>query len=175
MKRGLWMWWQWKRVNLGTGTQTHLLCELSHILPHPVFFIWLLRGSLWTLDPMFLSSGIGPFGSTWPYHKSLLKWKWSSPRGLVTMWYSRRSTGLGDRPNKVQNKGLVLNFSLFLFFKCLFIFERDRQNVSEEGAERERETKNPKQAPGFKLSAQSPMQGLNSRTVRWWPELKLDT
>ena len=40
--------------------------------------------------------------------------------------------------------------------------------------QRERETQNPKQAPGSELSAQSPMQGSNSKTVRSWSELKLD-
>ena len=34
------------------------------------------------------------------------------------------------------------------------------------GTERERETQNPEQAPGSELSAQSPMQGLNSETVK---------
>ena len=32
--------------------------------------------------------------------------------------------------------------------------------------QREKETQNPKQAPGSELSAQSPMRGLNSQTVR---------
>ena len=40
--------------------------------------------------------------------------------------------------------------------------------------QRERETQNPKQAPGSELSAQSPMQRLNSQTARSWPEPKLD-
>ena len=34
------------------------------------------------------------------------------------------------------------------------------------GAERERETQNPKEAPGSELTAQSPMCGSNARTVR---------
>ena len=40
------------------------------------------------------------------------------------------------------------------------------------GMQRERETENRKQAPGSELSAQSLMWGLNSQTVRSWPELK---
>ena len=40
--------------------------------------------------------------------------------------------------------------------------------------EREREAQNLKQAPGSELSAQSPTQGLNSRTARSGPELKSD-
>ena len=49
----------------------------------------------------------------------------------------------------------------------MFIFEtqRERQSMSRGGAERERETQNPKQAPGSKLSAQSPTRGSNSRTA----------
>ena len=50
----------------------------------------------------------------------------------------------------------------FLFL--MFIFERERQSTREKG-QRERETQNPKQAPGCELSAQSPMWGSNSRTV----------
>ena len=52
----------------------------------------------------------------------------------------------------------------------MFIFDRERVS----GGRAERETPNPKQAPGFELSAQSLMQGSNSRTVRSWPELKSD-
>ena len=54
------------------------------------------------------------------------------------------------------------------FFKCLFLRER----ASREGAQRE--TQNPKQAPGLELSAQSPTRGSNSQTARSWPELKSD-
>ena len=38
--------------------------------------------------------------------------------------------------------------------------EKERQSTSREGAEREKETQNPKQAPGSELSAQSPNAGL---------------
>ena len=44
------------------------------------------------------------------------------------------------------------------FFKCLFIFERERQSMSRGGAEREGDTKS---EAGSKLSAQSPAWGLN--------------
>ena len=44
----------------------------------------------------------------------------------------------------------------------MFIFERERETECKQGRSRERETQNPKQAPGFELSAQSPMWGLNS-------------
>ena len=47
----------------------------------------------------------------------------------------------------------------------MLIFERERETKHEWG-ERERETQNPKQSPGSELSAQSPMQGSNSQTVR---------
>ena len=42
--------------------------------------------------------------------------------------------------------------------------------MSRGGAEREKETQNPKQAPGSDLSAQSPTQGSNSLTTRSRPE-----
>ena len=50
-------------------------------------------------------------------------------------------------------------------WKCVyftFIFETQREAEHEQGRVRERETQNPKQAPGSELSAQSPMQGSNS-------------
>ena len=43
----------------------------------------------------------------------------------------------------------------------MFIYERERECANEGEAEREREAQNPKQAPGFKLSAQSPTWGSN--------------
>ena len=51
---------------------------------------------------------------------------------------------------------------------------REREAECEWGRDRERETQNPKQAPGSELSAQSPRRGLNPRTVRSRPEPKLD-
>ena len=57
-----------------------------------------------------------------------------------------------------NGKGL---FVYFHFFKCLFIFERERE-TEHERVEAERETWNPQQAPGSELSAQSLMQGSNS-------------
>ena len=54
----------------------------------------------------------------------------------------------------------------------MFIFERACV-VGGEG-QRERETQNPKQAPGCELSAQSLMRGLNSGTVRWCLKPKSD-
>ena len=47
----------------------------------------------------------------------------------------------------------------------LFIFERDRDRMLVGKGQRERETQNLKQAPGSKLSAQSPTQGSNSWTA----------
>ena len=45
------------------------------------------------------------------------------------------------------------------FFFNIYSFLRDRAQVGE--GQRERETQNPKQAPGSELSAQSPTWGLN--------------
>ena len=50
-----------------------------------------------------------------------------------------------------------------IFFFINFIFERERQSVSGGGVERERDTQNPRQSPGW-----------NSEPVRSWPELKSD-
>ena len=52
-------------------------------------------------------------------------------------------------------------FATFFYFfkflkKSLFIFERESERVQAEEGQRERETQNPKQAPGSELSAQSP-------------------
>ena len=62
-----------------------------------------------------------------------------------------------------------LTYKSFVFFKVYLFWtqrERDRQTDIELGRVRERKTENLKQAPGSKLSAQSLMQGSNSRTVR---------
>ena len=56
---------------------------------------------------------------------------------------------------------------IYIFFSCLFIFERDRAWTGE--GQRERETQNRKQAPGSQPSAQSLTRGSNSRTARSWP------
>ena len=56
----------------------------------------------------------------------------------------------------------------------MFIFERERLSASRGEAERERQTQNPKRAPGSERSVQSLTWGSNSQTVRSWPELKSD-
>ena len=70
--------------------------------------------------------------------------------------------------NLLSHLGTPENIS-FLFFSLLFfslqhLFTFERQSMSRGGAERE--TQNPKQAPGSELSAQSPTRGSNSQTVR---------
>ena len=55
-------------------------------------------------------------------------------------------------------------FFFFFFFYILFIFDRERAQVEE--GQKEAETQNPKQAPGSKMSAQSPTTGSNSQTTR---------
>ena len=47
----------------------------------------------------------------------------------------------------------------FFFFLNVYLFLRDREQAGEE--QRERETQNPKQAPGSDLSAQSLTRGSN--------------
>ena len=55
---------------------------------------------------------------------------------------------------------------------CIYFREWETESARGEG-QNEGETQNLKQAPGSELSAQSPMRGLNSQTVRSWPEPKL--
>ena len=55
-----------------------------------------------------------------------------------------------------------VNFLSF-FFKFIYLFLRERESMSEGGAEREGERES---QAGSTLSMRSPMWGLNSRTVR---------
>ena len=50
------------------------------------------------------------------------------------------------------------------FFKCFYLFLRERETA--QVGEGQRETQNPKQAPGSELSARSPTRGWNSWTAR---------
>ena len=60
---------------------------------------------------------------------------------------------------------------IFYFKKCLFLREREGESMSGRGAEREGDRGSEE---GSRLTAVSPMWGLNSQTVRSWPKLKLD-
>ena len=71
---------------------------------------------------------------------------------------------LTDWATKVPLYSLFFNVYLFI------LRERDRAWAGE--GQRERETQNPKQAPGSELSAQSPTWGSNPPAVRLWPEPK---
>ena len=57
---------------------------------------------------------------------------------------------------------MQLSFKKNFFNVYLFLRDRERQGASRRGAESERETQNPKQAPDTELSAQSPLWGSNS-------------
>ena len=57
----------------------------------------------------------------------------------------------------------------------MFIYFGDRERAWVGEEKRERETQNPKQAPGSELPAQSPMRGSNPAAERPWPELKSNT
>ena len=65
-----------------------------------------------------------------------------------------------------------MRWFFFIYFFNVYLFLRQGETEREQGRVRERETQNPKQAPGSELSAQSPTRGWNSRTVRSWPERK---
>ena len=60
---------------------------------------------------------------------------------------------------------------MYLFFFLMFIYFWKKDRVWAGKRQRERETDNLKQAPDSHLSAQSPMWGSKSQTVRSWPEL----
>ena len=68
----------------------------------------------------------------------------------------------------IQKRKLFLEFLVFLFKRETEI-ERQRQRMNGRGADREEERES---QAGSALSAQSPMWGSNSRTMRSWPELK---
>ena len=55
---------------------------------------------------------------------------------------------------------------VLVLFHRLFIFERQRETEHEWERGRERETQNPKQAPGSELTAQSPVRDSNPQTMR---------
>ena len=77
------------------------------------------------------------------------------------------STHIYGSQNIRTRRSLVLFFCFLIFNVYLFferVRERERQSVSRKGAERE--TRNPKQAPGSELSAQSLTWGSNPQTVR---------
>ena len=86
--------------------------------------------------------------------------------------------------NQLSHPGapIHLHFTLFYIIICLYIkkifnvyfWDTHTHSTSREG-QKKRETQNPKQAPSSELSAQNPMQVLNSQTARSWPELKSDT
>ena len=79
-----------------------------------------------------------------------------------------------SQKEKIAKELLVFfSFSFFFNFFKFYLFLRERAWVGERQGERE--TQNLKQAPGAELSAQSPMRGSNSQTVRSRPEPKSDT
>ena len=72
----------------------------------------------------------------------------------------------GDLVSMVFNGFSYYYYYYFIIFKkCFYFWERGR------GRERGREA-NGGSKGGSVLTAESPMQGLNSQTVRSWPELK---
>ena len=77
-----------------------------------------------------------------------------------------------EQTNGLQGGNIVAIFFLMFY---LFLRERQRDRTCAGKGQGERETQNPKQAPGSELSAMSPMRGLNSGSVRSRPEPKPDT
>ena len=68
--------------------------------------------------------------------------------------------------NYFKNRLYFCRITRHTFNVYLFLRDRERQSMSSGVAEREMETQNPKQAPGSGLSAQSPMRGSLSQTMR---------
>ena len=104
--------------------------------------------------------------------------------GRLTDWATQVPPVYDLSIYKWMIKLIIVNvFSASWFFKKLvfiYFWERKREGGREHvcvqagKGQRERETQNPKQAPGSELSAQSPTWGSNSQTGRWWPEPKLN-
>ena len=65
--------------------------------------------------------------------------------------------------------------NFFLNFLNVYLFLRERNRVWAGEGQREREPQKLQQASGSELSAQSPTQDSNPRTMRSWPEPKSDT
>ena len=61
---------------------------------------------------------------------------------------------------------LASSFFFFFNFFNVYLLLKERENMSGGGAEKERETQNPKEATGSELTAQSPTQGSNPPTMR---------
>ena len=76
------------------------------------------------------------------------------------------SFSLGKYPVVEILEHMIILFKKKIFFKFIH-FERDR--VSGGGTEEEGERES---QAGSTLTVQSPMEGLNPRNVRLWPELK---
>ena len=74
--------------------------------------------------------------------------------------------------SSLHNMKTFLLMETLFFYMFIYFWEREREQAWAGEGQREKETQNPKQAPGSELSAQSPMRGLNSWTIRSWPELK---
>ena len=82
-------------------------------------------------------------------------------KNKIGVWKALPHNSFQHYINLFKSIGYCLFF--LTFFWCLFYFwETERESTSRGGAERQRETQRPKQAPGCELWAQSPTQGLNS-------------
>ena len=75
------------------------------------------------------------------------------------------------KPNDVQKQQPRpthprYSFCFLIFLTFIYFCEAERNRARPGEEQRERETQNPKQAPGNELSAQSLTRGLKSQTVR---------
>ena len=92
----------------------------------------------------------------------------SSGKVRTGVWSCRwgLSSLSGDKGDSVHWFS-VSPLAFFKKFLMFILFMREIETELEWGeGQRERETQNPRQAPGSELSAQSPMQGSNPQTMR---------
>ena len=97
--------------------------------------------------------------------------KWLVGTDLVKLYSHQCKSSLKYYPFLVW----VAGSSVRRFFFNIYLFLRQRETEHEWERVGKRETQNLKQAPGSERSAQSPTRGLNSRSVRSWPEPKSAT
>ena len=98
-------------------------------------------------------------------------WVWAPRRTLCWQlrdWSLLRILCLPLSLSLPGSHSFFFSFFFKFFKKIIYLRERERMWVGE--GQRQREAKNPKQAPGSELPAQSPMRGSNSQTARSWPE-----